>query len=84
MEKLSDGIYNYAQFSNLEPPIVGKRPWARYFVKHNPQLFLKAPSKRAHCKLSENHKINVIGSTELNLWLLRDASFTQLIHVLIC
>ncbi len=26
-------------------------------------------------KLSENHKINVIGSTELKLWPFKDASF---------
>ena len=57
-------------------PVFDKIPWAiahGLFPKmRNYDLFqiweLSIPSERALSKLSENHKINVIGPTELKLW----------------
>ena len=46
----------------------------RYFCQNAKQIFgFNTSSERPLPKLSENHKINVIGSTELKLWTFKDA-----------
>ena len=46
---------------------MGYSPW--FFVKNRPKIDLdfKTSSERPLFKFSENHKINVIGPTELKL-----------------
>ncbi len=46
-------------------------PWyniAHGSLSENRLIFLNTSSERPLSKLSENHKINVIGPTELKLW----------------
>ncbi len=47
-----------------------------YFVENRPQFFgFNTSSERPFSKLLKNHKINVIGPTELKLWSFKDSSF---------
>ncbi len=44
---------------------------------------LNTSSERPISKLSENHKINVIGPTKLKLWLFKDALFIEVVIIII-
>ncbi len=43
-----------------------------------PKIDFNTSSERPLSKLSENHKINVIGPTKLKLWPFKDALFNPL------
>ncbi len=47
----------------------------------NRLLILTHRLKVLSLKVSENHKINVFGPTELKLWPFKDALFNTIIHV---
>ena len=47
----------------------------------NRLLILTHRLKGLSLKISENHKINVFGPTELKLWPFKDALFNTIIHV---
>ncbi len=84
--------------SNLELAIIchfGKRPWvsvvtvinvinAMIFCEKQVQFDLNTSSERPLSKSSENHKINIIGPTELKLQPLKDALCACIGHIQEC
>ncbi len=52
----------------------GKDHGLWYFINQNKSEDFNTSSERPPSKFSENHKINVIGPTELKLWPFKHAS----------
>ena len=68
-------------------PFLGKdHGYFGYFVKTGPKLTFdfNTLSERPFSRLSKNHKIYMIGPTELKLWPFKDASLTLVTSVPLC
>ena len=65
-EALSDGIFN-STYSNFS---FSAKDHGLYYTENGSKMifYLNTTSERARFKLSQNHKINEIGSPELKLW----------------